>query len=46
MVNANAQNLGVQSRETGRIGLVRRDLARSDGCPGHGEEDQHHVLSR
>jgi hypothetical protein len=45
MVNADAQDLGVQSRKTGRVGLVGRDLARSDGCPGHRVEYQYDVLA-
>lgn len=45
MVYADAQDLGVQSRKTGCISLVGRDLACSDGRPGHGEEDQDHILA-
>jgi len=45
MINAHAQDLGIQSRELTGVGFVRRDLARSDGRPGHGEEHQHHVLA-
>ena len=45
MVNAYTQNLGVQSHERGFCGLVRRDLACSDWCPGHGEKGQDHIPS-
>ncbi len=43
MINAHAQDLGIQSLELALIGLVRWDLARSDGCPGFREENQHDV---
>jgi hypothetical protein len=45
MVNAYAQDLGIQSRELAGIGFVRRDLACSDGCPGFREEHQDDVLA-
>ena len=46
MINAYAQNLGIQSLELALIGFVRRDLARSDGRPGHGEKYQDYVLTQ
>ena len=33
MINAYAQDLGIQSRELACVGFVRRDLTRSDGRP-------------
>jgi hypothetical protein len=45
MVNADAQNLGIQSRELGFFGLVRRDLAASYGGESQGKERQDHVLA-
>ena len=45
MINTYAQDLGIQSRELAIVGFVRRDLARSDGCPGFWEEHQHNVLA-
>ncbi len=42
VVNADTQNLGIISRELSQAGFVRRDLARSYGCPGHGEKCQNH----
>jgi hypothetical protein len=45
MVNADAQNLGIQSRELGVFSLVGRDLAASNGGPGQREEGKDHVLS-
>jgi hypothetical protein len=45
MINAYAQDLGIQSRELAGIGFVRRDLARSDGCPGQWKEHKHNVLA-
>ncbi len=38
MVNADAQNLGIQSRELGLFGLIRRDLTASDGGESQREE--------
>ena len=32
MVDADAQDLGIQSRELGPIGLIRWDLITSDRC--------------
>ncbi len=46
MINAHAQDLGIQSLELALIGFVRWDLARSDGCPGFREEHQHDVLAQ
>jgi hypothetical protein len=45
MVDADAQNLGIQSRELGEFRLIRRDLVASDRREGLGEEGQHDVLS-
>ncbi len=45
MINAYAQDLGIQSREFAGVGFVRRDLARSDGCPSLGKEHQHNILA-
>jgi hypothetical protein len=44
MIYAYAQDLGVQSLELTLIGFIRRDLARSDGCPGLGEKYQNDVF--
>jgi hypothetical protein len=44
-VNGDAQNLGIQSRELGLIGLVRRDLTRSYRRPRQRKEGQDDVLS-
>jgi len=46
MINAYAQDLGIQSRELAGVGFIRRDLARSDGCPGFREKHQHNVLAK
>ena len=45
MINAYAQDLGIQSRELAGVGFVRRDLARSDGRPGLWKEHQHDVFT-
>jgi hypothetical protein len=45
MINAYAQDLGIQSRELAGVGFIRRDLARSDGCPGFREKHQHNILA-
>ena len=45
MINAYAQDLGIQSLELAVIGFVRRDLARSDGRPGLWKEHQNNVLA-
>ena len=44
MIYANAQDLGVQSRKRGVFCLIRRDLARSDGCPGERVKDHDYIL--
>jgi len=46
MINAYAQDLGIQSLELAGIGFVRWDLTRSDGRPGHGEKYQDNVLTQ
>jgi hypothetical protein len=45
MIDADAQNLGVQSLQTGFVGLVGWDLACSDRCPSHWEERQDDILA-
>jgi hypothetical protein len=45
VVDADAQDLGIQSRETGCFSLVRRDLVRSYGGPGQREEGQDDIFS-
>jgi hypothetical protein len=45
MVNAYAQNLGIQSLELALVGFVRWDLACSDGRPGLGEKYQNDILA-
>ena len=45
MINADTQNLGVQSRELGLLSFVRRDLTRSYGGPCQREERQHDVAA-
>lgn len=42
-INADTQNLGVQSRETGHFGFVKRDLLRSYGGEGEREEGYDHI---
>jgi hypothetical protein len=42
VINTDAQDLGIESRELAKLGFVRRDLVRSDRCPGQGEKCQHH----
>ena len=44
MIDTDAQNLGVQSREFGFFSLVGRDLIGSYRCPGEGKECQYHIL--
>ena len=44
-VNADTQNLGVQSRETSLLGFVKRDLLRSYRGPGEGVKGEHDVSS-
>jgi hypothetical protein len=46
MINTYAQDLGIQSRELAGVGFIRRDLARSDGCPGLWEKHQYDVFSK
>jgi hypothetical protein len=38
MVDADAQDLGIELPELGHFGFVRGKLVRSDRCPGQGEE--------
>ncbi len=45
VIDADTQNLGIHPGELGQSGLVRRDLRRSDGSPGQGEEGQDDRLS-
>jgi hypothetical protein len=42
-VNTQTQDLGLDPIKPVDVGLVRRDLARSDWRPGQGEEGQHNV---
>ncbi len=46
MINTYAQDLGIHSRELARVGFVRWDLARSDGCPCQGEKHQHDIFAK
>lgn len=46
MINAYAQDLGIQSLEFAFIGFIRRDLARSNRRPGFGEENQDDILAQ
>ena len=45
MVNADAQDLGIQSRELGSVGLIRWDLITSDRGEGLWEEGEDHIGS-
>jgi hypothetical protein len=45
VIDADAQNLGIESRKLGQVGLVRRDLARSDRCPSHRKKNQNYILA-
>ena len=45
MINAYAQNLGIQSLELAFIGFVRWDLARSNWRPGLGKKHQNDILA-
>jgi hypothetical protein len=45
VIDADAQNLSIESRKLGQIGLVRRDLACSDRCPSHWEEYKNYILA-
>jgi len=38
MVDADAQDLGIELPELGHVGFVRGKLVRSDRCPGQGEK--------
>jgi len=40
MIDTYAQDLGIKPFELGHVGLVRRDLIRSDRSPGQWEEDK------
>lgn len=44
-IHADTQNLGVQSRETGHFGFVKRDLLRSYGRESQREKSEHHILA-
>ena len=44
MVNRDAQDLGIYSREPGIICLIRRDLVRSYRGPGKGEKYKHYIF--
>jgi hypothetical protein len=46
MINAYAQDLGIQSLELARVGFVRWDLARSDGRPRHWVKHQYYVFTQ
>ncbi len=45
MVDADAQDLGIESREAVKLGFVGRYLVGSDGGPGKGEKRQYHVFA-
>ena len=45
MVDADAQNLGIQPREPGGLRLVSRDLGTSSRGEGQGEEGQHNIAA-
>ncbi len=45
VIHADAQNLGIRFRELGLIGLVSRNLVRSDRCPGQGKERQDDIVA-
>ena len=45
MIDAYTQDLGIQSRKFGFLGLIRRDLARSYGGPGHREKGQDDIFA-
>lgn len=45
MVDADAQNLGIQPREPGGLRLVSRDLRASGGCKGQREKGKYHVAA-
>lgn len=45
MVDADAQNLGIQPREPGGLRLVSRDLRASGRGKGQGEKGKYHVAA-
>jgi len=45
MVYADAQNLGIESCEAVKLGLVGRYLIGSDGGPGKRKKCQHHIFA-
>jgi hypothetical protein len=46
VIDADAQDLGIELPELGHFGLVRGKLIRSDRCPGQGKErDDDRALS-
>jgi hypothetical protein len=45
VVDADAQDLGIESCETVKLGFVGRYLVGSDGSPGKREKRQYHVLA-
>jgi hypothetical protein len=45
VIYADAQNLGIRFRKLGFIGLVSRNLIRSDRGPGQGKERQDDVVA-
>ena len=45
MVYADTQNLGIESCEAVKLGLVGRYLIGSDGGPGKWKKRQHHIFS-
>jgi hypothetical protein len=45
VIDTDAQNLDIRPLEPGQVGLVRRDLIRSYGCPCQRKESQDDCLS-
>ncbi len=45
MVDADAQDLGIESCEAVKLGFVGRYLVGSDRGPGKGEKRQYHVFA-
>jgi hypothetical protein len=45
MVDADAQDLGIESCEAFKLGFVGRYLVGSDGSPRKGEKRQYHIFS-
>jgi hypothetical protein len=45
MIDAYAQDLGIQSREFTGVGFIRRDLACSYGCPRLWEKHKHDIFT-